>query len=147
MRRRPSSRVQWKVPYRTICTTELKPFGVRSSDAQRKLPAALLIELVGRPELGLDAIERLATASGSRTSQGTAAAVPPASRIAATVSSSGCGPPPEHRDARAEARHAQRHRAAEPGAAAGDDGGLAREQVRPERIEGHGMTGSPSIAT
>ena len=80
----PNALVQWKVPFSTMSTTVLNPFGERSSEAARKFPAALFT----RPSTRGSCAAARSTAAGSRTSQAIALASPPRDRIWPTTSSS-----------------------------------------------------------
>ena len=90
-----------------------------------------------RPELGLDRVERpRATASGSRTSQGTAAALPPAPRIVGRRLLQRLGPAaraPPPRAPRPAMRSAMERPSPVPPPVM--TVGLAREQVGAERLE------------
>src|SRR5436190_5740719 len=72
-------------------TTESKAFGERSSEAHRKLPAALLTSWFRGPSSSSTRLRAASTASGSLTSQGVAAARPPAARTRSVTSCSGSG--------------------------------------------------------
>ncbi len=81
--RRPNSREQVNVPFRTMSTTVRKPLGLMSSAGTGKLPAALLIRMPGRPHSASTVSKSSFTDCASRMSQVTASAFPPASSMAA----------------------------------------------------------------
>src|SRR5438477_2719591 len=75
-------------------TTESNAFGDRSSEAQRKLPAALFTSWFTGPSSCSIRPKAASTASGSLTSHGVAAARPPAVRMLAATSCSASGSRP-----------------------------------------------------
>ena len=83
---RPNAAVQWKVPFKTMSTTVLNPFGEMSSAAARKLPAALFTRPSTRPISLATRSAASCTALASRTSQGRASPPPICERIASSFS-------------------------------------------------------------
>src|SRR5512133_1782678 len=87
--RLPAACAHRKLPSRTIEVTAFHPFGDRSSAFTTKFPAALFTRQSMRPNVSTAALISASTCSGSRTSVGSASAVPPAPSIIAAVSASG----------------------------------------------------------
>ena len=87
--RLPAAWAHRKLPSSTIEVTALQPFGDRSSAFTTKFPAALLTRQSIRPKVSTAACISASTCSGSRTSVGSASAVPPEPSISAAVSASG----------------------------------------------------------
>ena len=120
--------------------------GERSSDAERKLPAALLTSWFAGPRACLDGVEgalhRLGVAhvAGHR-GRGAARLANGAGRVLEGLRTAS-----QHRHLRTQAAQAQGHGAAEPAAPAGDDRGLAREQVLAEGLEGRDPAGGFAVA-
>src|SRR4051812_33008912 len=83
---RPKEVVQWNVPFRTMSTTALNPFGEMSSVGARKFPAALLTSASTRPISLATRSAASCTAFASRTSQEMARPEPSCAMTASSFS-------------------------------------------------------------